>query len=152
MPAQAFDAVAIAPPNPASTLRRQVQTLGILWLIYSALRVMFWVSGLPFRHGLFRMSMYTWQGGLGSAYSMTNGMDGMFLFSRVLSLATGVVGLWAGIALVRRHAEGRTVAIVAAWLALVSFPLGTGLAIYTLLVLLRKGAAENYERLSLSVP
>jgi hypothetical protein len=111
---------------------------------------MFWASGLPFRRGLFRMSMYSWSGGFDSAYPIMHGMGGMFLFSRILSLATGVVGLWAGIALIKRHAEGRIVAIVAACLALLSFPLGTALAIYTLVVLLRKGATETYQKLSVT--
>jgi hypothetical protein len=142
--------VVIPPASSAPVLRGQVQMLAILWFIYSALRVMFWASGLPFRRGIFRMSMYTWPSGLDSAYSTMNGMGGMFLFSRILSLATGVVGLWAGIALIRRHAEGRAVAIVAACLAVISFPLGTALAIYTLMVLLRKGAAESYQKLSLT--
>jgi hypothetical protein len=123
-----------------------------LWLIYGAMRLMYWAAGLPLRRSIFRISMYTWPGSTGAAYPIMNWMGGMFLFSRILSLATAVVGLWAGVALMRRHAEGRTVAIVAACLALVSFPLGTALGIYTLVVMLRTGVAGNYERLSVTVP
>jgi hypothetical protein len=147
-PAPVFVAPPVIPPvNPVGGLRGRVQTLAVLWLIYSSLRLVYWAAGLPFRSGFFRMSTYMWPRGMSGVYPM---LGGMFLFSRILSLATAVVGLWAGVALMRRHAEGRTVAIIAACLALLSFPLGTALGIYTLIVLLRAGAAESYDRLSVT--
>ena len=48
----------------------------------------------------------------------------------------------------RRHPDGRTIAIVAACIALLSFPVGTLLGIYTLVVLLRQGSREAYAALS----
>jgi hypothetical protein len=74
--------------------------------------------------------------------------DGTFLFSRVLSLVIGVVGIWAAVSLMRRNPDGRAIAIVAACIALLSFPLGTALGIYTLVVLLRQGSREAYAALS----
>jgi hypothetical protein len=140
--------VVVPPPqNPVQRLRTQVHVLGILWAIYSAFRLMFWVAGLPFRSGVMAMSIYS--GRYGSAgYPFMHFWSGAFLFSRVLSLATGVVGIWAAVSLMRRHPEGRTIAIVAACLALFSFPLGTALGIYTLVLLLRQGSREAYEALS----
>jgi hypothetical protein len=131
-----------------------VNVLGILWAIYSALRLMFWASGLMFwasglmfRRGVMAMSVYSWRYRAG-AYPVTRFWDETFLFSRVLSLVIGVVGIWAAVSLVRRNPDGRTIAIVAACIALLSFPLGTALGIYTLVVLLRQGSREAYAALS----
>lgn len=147
-PAGGVPPVVVPPPqNPAQRLRSQVHVLGILWAIYSAFRLMFWAAGLPFRRGVMAMSIYSGRYGFG-AYPFTHFWGSAFLFSRVLSLAIGVVGIWAAVSLMRRHPEGRTIAIVAAFLALLSFPLGTALGIYTLVVLLRQGSREAYEALS----
>ena len=141
--------VVVPPPrNPVEALRGQVHVLGILWTIYSAFRLLFWASGLAFRQGVVRMWMYSFPYGGDGGYPLVHFWSGAFLFTRFLSLVIGVVGVWAGVSLMRRHPDGRTIAIVAACIALLSFPVGTLLGIYTLVVLLRQGSREAYAALS----
>ena len=69
----------------------------------------------------------------------------------VIAVATVVsasLAAFAGWSLLTRQSWGRVVAIVAAFFALLKFPFGTVLGIYTLVVLLRRGAAEEYEALA----
>ena len=109
---------------------------------------MFWASGLAFRRGVVRMWMYSWPYGGDGGYPLMHVWSGAFFFTRFLSLVVGVVGIWAGVSLMRRHPDGRTIAIVAGFIALLSFPVGTLLGIYTLVVLLRQGSSEAYATLS----
>jgi len=107
---------------------------------------MFWASGLMFRRGGINIGTYSWP--YGGGYPVMHFWSGAFFFTRFLSLVVGVVGIWAGVSLMRRHPDGRTIAIVAACIALLSFPVGTALGIYTLVVLLRQGSREAYAALS----
>jgi ABC-type spermidine/putrescine transport system permease subunit I len=100
-----------------------------------------------FGRAMMRMSIHTWPRDV-DPYPIMRLMHGIFVFSGIVSLVTGVLGILAAVTLLRRDRSGRTLALVAAFLALISFPFGTALGIYSLIVLLRHGASENYERLS----
>ena len=64
-------------------------------------------------------------------------------------LIRGAIGVAAGIGLLQRAPWARTLALVMAFLSLISFPFGTALGIYTIWVLLSSGAQEEYNRLTL---
>jgi len=66
-----------------------------------------------------------------------------------LLLIRGAVGVAAGIGLLQRAPWARILALVIAFLSLISFPFGTALGIYTIWVLLSSGAEEEYNRLTL---
>lgn len=141
--------VVVAPPHkPVAALRGQVHVLGILWTIYSIFRLLFWASGLAFRGGVMRLWMYSFPYGGDAGYPLMHFWSGAFFFTRFVSLVVGVVGIWAGVSLLRRNPDGRTIAIVAGFIALLSFPVGTLLGIYTLGVMLRQGSGEAYATLS----
>jgi hypothetical protein len=74
-----------------------------------------------------------------------------YTISFVFSMVTGVVGLCAGWSLLRREQHGRTLALVAAFICLISIPFGTALGAYTLVELLPSAAGLAYEQLSRTV-
>ena len=114
---------------------RHVRTLAILWLVYSALRV------LP---GFFLNSLanwdFPWDGNAPFfVRDVIRGVGGFFVL-------TGVVGLIAGWGLYERRQWARILAIVLAFLNLLHPPLGTALGIYTLWVLLPAASDAEWQR------
>jgi hypothetical protein len=77
-------------------------------------------------------------------------MHGIVVTAIVWGVVVSLLGIWAGLALLQRGRAGRTIALVAAFLSLLSIPVGTALGIYTLVVLLPEGASRNYARLASS--
>ncbi|HEV2383033.1 MAG TPA: zinc ribbon domain-containing protein [Terriglobia bacterium] len=118
-----------------------LRTLGILWIVVSAMRLLPALGLLAFSHmgrmdfpfvpSQFRFFMMPMLGGLG-----------------VFLSATAVIGLAAGWGLLDRRLWARMLAIVIGCLSLLSFPFGTALGIYTLWVLASAGADVEYERLA----
>jgi phage shock protein PspC (stress-responsive transcriptional regulator) len=62
----------------------------------------------------------------------------------------GVLGVAAGIGLLKRAAWARALALFLAFLSLFELPFGTALAIYTIWVLLSPNADQQYRALAAS--
>ena len=137
------------PTNPSEVLSRKLQTLGILWGIYSGFRILMgiWVVAvgqvfLPMLNDvLTQMPQHI------DAYPFFRFLSSIIALSAFFSVATGTLGLWAAWALWKRDPSGRIVALVAAVISLINVPFGTALGIYTMVVLLPEGTAESYARL-----
>jgi zinc-ribbon domain len=121
-----------------SRLVRNVRILGILWIVGSALRMvpalgMLFLGHMrfPFMPPLARVFVVPMMGGFGA----------------LLTVAS-VAGIAAGWGLLERRSWARMLAVVLGCLALIDFPFGTALGIYTLWALLSAGAEAQYERLS----
>lgn len=135
--------------NPEEALSRTLQTLAILWGIYSGFRVLMtiWVvvAGQVFlplvNNVLAQMPQHI------DAYPFFRFVSGMIAVTAFFSVATGALGLWAAWALWKHDSSGRIVALVAAAISLINVPFGTALGIYTMVVLLPEGRAESYARL-----
>jgi len=127
------------PPLPVrSRLQCHLRTLGILWIVASALRMIPSLGMLLFgRMGFLFMPMPARAlvlpiiGGVGAFLTMAS-----------------AAGIAAGWGLLDRRPWARTLALVLGCLALIDFPFGTALGIYTLWVLFSAGADVEYERLS----
>jgi hypothetical protein len=149
-PAPAAIASPAAPPTTWATpagyaatpfrtrLQSHLRTLGILWIVGSALR-MVPALGMLFL-GRMGFLFMPWRARLFVAPLM--GGIGAFL------TAASVAGLAAGWGLLDRRPWARGLALVLGCLALIDFPFGTALGIYTLWVLFSPGADVEYERLS----
>jgi hypothetical protein len=129
-----------ASPN-RSRVACHVRTLGILWIVVSAMRLLPALGLLAFSHMgrmdfPFMPSQFRW------LMMPMMGAFGVFLS------ATALVGLAAGWGLLDRRPWARVFAIVVGCLSLLSFPFGTALGIYTLWVLAGAGADMEYERLA----
>jgi uncharacterized membrane protein (DUF2068 family) len=127
------------PPVPAGNrVTRHLRNVAVLWLVYSALRL------IP---GLFLNSFNDW----GFPFA---GNDTPFFVHNILRtvggffLMTGVLGAIAGWGLYERHQWARVLAIVLAFLNLLHPPFGTAIGIYTLWVLLPAASEAEYQRIA----
>lgn len=134
----------IAPPR----IQRHLQTLGTLWCIYGAYRV---ISGLI---GLFFVRAMAWHR-FGTGWPFGWGMHHapwpwMALMPVILTTAVvmAALALFTGLSLLNRKPYGRMLGIVLAVLALFKFPLGTALGIYTLWVLAPASSAIEYDAIA----
>jgi len=132
---------------PLARIERQVNALAVGWLVYSGLAAFFGLIGLAFVHASTGGQM----GDLGSlCCRIVHPMAGLLWVKfawMALSLRVGL-GLAAGIGLMQKTTWGRWVAIVAGFLAILHFPFGTAMGIWTLVVLLKAPNAAGYEAMA----
>ncbi len=126
-----------APPTglPYSRVAGNIQTLGTLWLVYAGLRFLTGLAGILFLHGFFGDHIGHSHFNFGWSPFGSMGMDSLLpvaFFSLLISV--GCV-LLTGYALLTRQPWGRILAIIFAIIALIHFPFGTALGVYTLWVL-----------------
>jgi hypothetical protein len=147
--------VAAAPAiaqNPAQKLANHLKVMGVLWLVYSIFRIIASVGTLTFSHYLLPLissSMphdadtpdFSWIFGF---------MQGAYIFSFILGVIGGILGIAAAIGLLQRLPWGRVVALIAAFVCLISIPFGTAMAIYTMIILFSSGNDENYRKFAVA--
>ena len=132
---------------PLAQIERRVNALAVGWFIYSGVAAFFGLIGLAFIHA----SIGRHFGGFGPfsgrfGHPMT---DLFWMKFAWLALALRVgLGLAAAIGLMQKTTWGRVVAIIAAFLAILHFPFGTAIAIWTLVVLLKAPNAAGYEAMA----
>jgi hypothetical protein len=128
----------VTPPLPVvNRVNGHLRNVAVLWLVYSALRL------LP---GLFLNSFSDW------GFPFTG--DAPFFVHGILRavggvfLVTGVIGVIAGWGLYEHRSWARILAIVLAFLNLLHPPFGTAIGIYTLWVLLPASSEAEYQRMA----
>jgi len=136
-----------APPLPPRfRVTRNLQTLGILWCVFGAYRIL---TGLI---GMFFLRMVA-TNAFGSGWPFNGHMPPhlpgawmSFLLPVIatLTITSAALAFLTGYSLLSRQPWGRTLAVVAAILALFKFPLGTVLGIYTLWVLAPGESSVEY--------
>ena len=128
-------------------VRRNLRTLATLWMVNGILRlawagsmIVFGGAFFPFFRGRGAWPMGGW------------GLDGFLtrgIFSTGVALAMfGVLHLVLAWGLFERESWARMLGVVMGFLALLRFPLGTALGIYTLWVLLPEKSGAEYDRLA----
>jgi len=135
-------------------VQRHLQTLGILWCVFGAYRVL---SGLI---GLFFLRTFAWGrfgGGDWPFNRMGNhhwgdmhGHPWMALvpFIVAVTVVMASLAMIAGYGLLMRKSWARVFAIVLAVLALFKIPFGTALGIYTLWVLAPMASGMEYDSIA----
>jgi hypothetical protein len=124
-------AITFAQPLYPDRVARHLQSLGVLWLVYAALRAVRGTVGIATLQHFFG--------------------DHAFGFFPIVPFAGVVVGigvfgaLFTGYALLTRQPWGRIVAIVFGVLALLHPIMGTALGIYTLWVLAPDASGVSYD-------
>lgn len=131
-------------------MQRHVRTLAFLWAINGVLRLM-GVASMTIFGSMFFPFMRGWGRGMGWPWGRW-GMDipflgGLFSLGVFLGLF-GVLHLVLAWGLFERQPWARTLGLVIGFLALLRFPLGTALGIYTLWVLLPEESGREYDRLA----
>lgn len=137
------------PPVPGMQLElagfaNRIKALSTVWFIYAAISLAFGFVGMAFaRHFI-----------LGHGHGFFFGPDSppwigaAIQFGWIFLVLRSALALAAGYGLMERAPWGRVVAIVAAILNLLKFPLGTALGIWTLIVLLGYRNSALYEQIS----
>ena len=131
-------------------VQSHLQTLGILWCVYAAYRVLGGVTGML---ALRFFAGRRWGGGGwpfgGSMMPFGAGWMGALLPVVItFTLFAMALALFTGWSLLNRKPWGRTLAIVAAILSLLKFPVGTALGIYTLWVLAPGASGLEYDAIA----
>ena len=149
-----------APPPPiygapqpviiAPRVQRHVQTLGILWCAYGAYRA---ASGILAALFLMGISMPGFLGGFCAPHDLpfmpfAPLLSSLAVFIVVLTSIGAVLDLVVGYSLLTRKPWGRILAIIVAILALIHFPFGTAMGIYTLWVLAPSASGAEYDAIA----
>jgi hypothetical protein len=121
------------------------QILGALWIVYSLLH--FVGAGILF------VMANTFFVRLGQMPQAHNGPPLTFLtpllsFVSILIAAKGLLGLAGGIGLLQKQHWARLIALVSAFIAMLSIPFGTALGVYTVWVLMSANGEAEYAKLA----
>jgi hypothetical protein len=141
------------PPMPMYLPRvhRHLQTLGILWCVLGVYRVVRGLIGMIFFRAFttHNFGYDAWMfGGRFHGPFPPMWMAGLWPMIAVATIFTAALALVAGYGLLNRAPWGRTVAIIAAIFALIRFPIGTALGIYTLWVLAPGASGLEYDAIA----
>jgi hypothetical protein len=145
-------AVAPGPPIPFSsaTLSRvagRVRLLGILWIAFSAMRLLRGGRTL-FGAGVVRVVGLSGFDDVPWGWPVSHFMPVVLSLVGMLTLILAVAGFAVGWGLLERRPWARTLGIVIGVIALMSPPLGTPLGIYTLWVLVPHEAEVEWRRIA----
>ena len=148
--------VAAAPPPAVPNLAfevanyaNRVRALSTVWFIYGAVSLVLGIVGLAFAnsflngggfwmHGPWAHGNFPFGPGFGPA---------IIHFAWIMLMLRSGLAFVAGWGLMERAPWGRVVAIVAAFLSILKIPLGTALAIWTLVTLLGYRNTSLYDQL-----
>lgn len=139
----------IVPPAPdprflLASYASKVRVLGILWLVWAGLSLIFGFAGLAFAHALMGGAFGSW---------MHGPTPPVWVFPAILHVAwlflaaRAILSAVAGWGLLEHTEWGRIVAIIAAIVSLIKIPFGTALGIATLIILLGYRNTSLYEQL-----
>jgi ABC-type glycerol-3-phosphate transport system permease component len=141
------------PPVPIylPRVQRNLQVLGILWCVLGVYRIASGLFAITFLRALSTHNFGNdgwvfgrhWGGGVSPLW--LGNLWPIFITTAILMAA---LAIFAGYGLLQRRPWGRTVAIVAAILALLKIPFGTALAIYTLWVLAPSTSGMEYDAIA----
>jgi hypothetical protein len=122
---------------------RHLQTLGVLWGVFAAYRIVSVFLGLAFANVMMRSHFFRWNmpGQMPFFHAM---MPFIFATTLVMAGAAALV-CWS---LLQRKPWARVLAIVFGVLALLKFPFGTALGIYTLWVLAPSASGVEYDAIA----
>jgi len=131
-----------APPPPTiSRLQGHLRNVAILWLVYSAFRL---IPGLAL--GSLSNSDWAFPSMADFPFMIHGAVHGALRAISGFLLMTGVLGAIAGWGLYERRSWARTLALILAFFSLFHPPFGTAIGIYTLWVLLPAASEAEYQR------
>lgn len=153
--ARAYPSMATPVAMPLAILERRINSLAVVWLVYAGFVALFGLMALAFAHafmaGHMGPHMDSWYRDYGFGHHPWNRPAMPFFFWKFASVGLFLkvgLALAGGMGLLRKARWGRPVVIAAACFALFSFPFGTALGIWTLVVLLNSYNAAGYMALA----
>ena len=136
-----------SPRTPPSRVASQVRLLGILWIAFSAMRLLRGGRTL-FGAGVVRVVGLSWFNDVPWGWPVGHFVPVVLSVVGMLTLMLAVAGFAVGWGLLERRPWARTLGIVIGVIALMSPPLGTPLGIYTLWVLVPHEAELEWRRMA----
>lgn len=118
-------------------MEKHVQLTGVLWIVYGAMSLL---GGFIAFGVLFGLSFIPDMGHEGPIILRSVGI-GVGLLLLVLSIPKII----AGIGLLRKKEWARILTLVVAFISLLSFPLGTALAVYSIVILLKDDTIQLFK-------
>jgi hypothetical protein len=119
----------------AARNRGNSSTLGALWIVYAILRLVA-VILLVLYTGTATVMFGALLTRVPDPYTLMTTFHILYIAAIIVTALSGVLGLFAGLALLAGWSSARSLSLVAAFLSLSDLPLGTTLGIYTLIVFL----------------
>lgn len=111
--------------------------LGMCWIVFGIFRVIVAVWMLSFA-GTATVMFGTLLNRVPNPYSLMSAFHIIYSGWMVLSAASGIFGILAGINLLSGSGVSRMLALVAAFLSIAFLPVGTTLGVYTMVIFLRR--------------
>lgn len=143
-----YPPLAIAPEH---RVQRNLQTLGILWCVFGAYRILAGLIGIfVLRIATFRSfggEPWMWGGRFHGPFAAP-WMAALLPLIAVVSVAAALLAFLVAFGLMTRQPWGRVVGIIVAILSLFKFPFGTALGIYTLWVLVPAESGMEYDTIA----
>jgi hypothetical protein len=127
----------MSPDTSANVSTGSRGTLAFCWIVYGIIRVIFAVWMLAFA-GTATVMFGALLTRVPNPYSLMGAFHIIYTGWIVISAASGIFGILAGIALLSGMAAARLLALVAAFFSLPFLPVGTTLGTYTLVAFLRR--------------
>jgi hypothetical protein len=126
----------------------KIRALSMVWFIYAAITLVLSFMGMAFAHAFFYNHFGPWPHTPWTSPFRPEWFGPAVLqFIWVFEVLRAALLFAAGWGLMQHSPWGRIVAIVAAFLSLLKFPLGTALGIWTLVTLMGYRNQTLYERL-----
>jgi len=148
-PVYAYPAVPM--PMYVPRVQRHLQTLGILWCVFGAYRVVSGLIGIIFLRAFSTHNFGNDGWPFGGHYHgpfPSEWMAGLWPLVVVGTAVAAGLALLVGFSLLTRQSWGRVLAIVVAILTLIKIPFGTALGIYTLWVLAPGVSGAEYDAIA----
>jgi zinc ribbon protein len=125
-----------------SRVAQHLSALGILWIVFSAFRLIPGLAMMVFGHMRFPFLLFPVPHPVRMFVMPFIGAIGLLLSGYAIA---GVLACWG---LMAHRPWARMLAIILGCISLVHFPFGTALGVYTLWVLVPQDAAGEYQRLA----
>jgi len=139
-----------APFLPRLRVTRNLQALGVVWCVFGAYRIVAGLIGMFFLRAVATQSFgggWPFHGHVSPHFPQA-WMGFLLPVLATLTIVSAALAFLTGFSLLSRRPWGRTLAIVAAVLALLKFPLGTALGAYTLWVLAPGESGVEYDSIT----
>jgi len=144
-------AVVAANVDPAQRLKNHVKIMGILWAVYGAFRIVGAAWIFVFSHFMLSMFAQFIPHEEGRAlFPFLHFLSALYVVLAGYAVLSGILAIWAAWGLLRQESWGRTLALIAGFVSLISIPFGTAIGVYTIIILLPSSAMQTYDRIAAS--
>jgi hypothetical protein len=137
----------LSPAEAPVTFDSRRKTMGALWALYGIL-CFIEVAWFVVQANTLSVMWGALLSRVPNPYPWMSFFHFALLMAVALLVLAGVFALLAGSAMLTQSRSRRNMAVVAGFLGLVTGPIGLVLGVYTLILLLPRGADERYDRLA----